>query len=35
MKFKEGERVFVSGDSDSLYIQDYHVRVATNATVLK
>lgn len=34
-KLRRNERVYVSGDSDSLYIQDYHVRVSTNATILE
>lgn len=30
---KRGERVWISGDSSELWIQDYHVRVDTGATV--
>lgn len=30
---KKGDRVFVSGNSDELWIEDYHVRVSTEATV--
>ena len=30
---KRGERVWISGDSSELWIQDYNVRVDTGATV--
>lgn len=30
-----GDRVHISGDSDELWIKDYHVSVDTNATVMK
>lgn len=32
--FKEGDKVFVSGDSNELWIEDYNVRVSTTATVM-
>lgn len=35
MVLKEGDRVIVSGNSDTLWINDYNVRVSTFATVLK
>lgn len=34
-ELKEGMRVFISGDSDELWIKDYHVHVSSNATVLE
>jgi hypothetical protein len=30
---KQGDRVYISGDSKELWIKDYNVRVSTNAIV--
>lgn len=30
---KKGDRVYISGDSNELWIEDYNVRVSTIATV--
>lgn len=32
---KQGDRVYISGDSAELWIEDYNVRVSTNATVVE
>ena len=32
---EQGDRVYISGDSAELWIEDYNVRVSTNATVLE
>lgn len=34
-KLKEGMRVRISGYSDELWIEDYHVNVSSGATVLE
>lgn len=32
---KQGDRVYISGDSAELWIEDYNVRVSTNAIVVE
>ena len=30
---KQGDRIYINGDSKELWIEDYNVRVSTNATI--
>lgn len=30
---KQGDRIYINGDSTELWIKDYNVRVSTNATI--
>ena len=32
---KQGDRVYISGDSTELWIEDYNIRVSTNATLME